>query len=109
VNPFLFMTATLVEVDHDEHGMYKPIPGVQIIGQNVSSLHRLKDIDNKGEQLRHSTSPNYQPWSNFTRQMVDSSCLATYHAVNWVLTGYSSICLTSTSEWRSDRSDSFHI
>jgi hypothetical protein len=51
VNPFLFMTATLVEVDHDEHGMYKPIPGIQIIGQNVSSLHRLKDIDNKGEQL----------------------------------------------------------
>jgi hypothetical protein len=98
VNPFLFMTATLVEIDHNEHGIYTPIPGVQIIGQNVSSLHRLKDIDNKGEQLRRSTLPKYQSVSNFTRQMADSSCLATSHAVNWVLTGYSSTCLTSTSE-----------
>lgn len=49
VNPFLFMTATLVEPDQQENGSYKPIQGVQIIGQNVSSLHRLRDINNKGE------------------------------------------------------------
>ena len=50
MNPFLFMTATLVEEEVQEDGTYKPIPGVQIIGQNVSSLHRLKDINNKGEE-----------------------------------------------------------
>ena len=44
------MTASLVETEEQENGSYRPIPGVQIIGQNVSSLHRLKDIDNKGEQ-----------------------------------------------------------
>ena len=44
------MTATLVEEEEQENGTYKPIQGVQIIGQNVSSLHRLKDINNRGEE-----------------------------------------------------------
>lgn len=47
VNPFLFMTAQLVEPEADATGSYNPI-GNEILGQNVSSLHRLKDIDNKG-------------------------------------------------------------
>ena len=49
VNPFLFMTAAVVEAEPQEHGGYNAVPGVQIIGQNVSSLHRLKDISNDGE------------------------------------------------------------
>jgi hypothetical protein len=44
------MTATLVEEDEQDNGTFIPIQGVQIIGQNVSSLHRLKDVNNKGEE-----------------------------------------------------------
>lgn len=48
MNPFLFMTAILVEPYVNNDGSYTAVPGVPIIGQNVSSLHRLKDVDNKG-------------------------------------------------------------
>lgn len=51
VNPFLFMTATLVYADELENGTYKPADGSDIIGQSVSSLHRLKDINNKGKNV----------------------------------------------------------
>ena len=50
------MTASLVETEEQENGSYRPVPGVQIIGQNVSSLHRLKDIDNKGEKSNTAAS-----------------------------------------------------
>lgn len=45
------MTASLVEAHLQDDGTYKAVSGVYVIGQNVSSLHRLKDIDNKGEHL----------------------------------------------------------
>lgn len=51
VNPFLFMTATIVGTE-PENGAFITIPGVNIVGQNVSSLHRLKDINNKGKQYQ---------------------------------------------------------
>jgi hypothetical protein len=46
VNPFLFMTAVLVDPNAQT-----PVCPNQLIGSFVSSLHRLKDIDNKGEIL----------------------------------------------------------
>ena len=59
MNPFLFMNAILVEHIGELKGeqmVYNPIPGNPIIGQNVSSLHRLKDVDNKGKYLSTYTS-----------------------------------------------------
>lgn len=49
VNPFLFMNAVLVSADN-EQGQPQSLKGNQLLGQNVSSLHRLKDINNKGER-----------------------------------------------------------
>lgn len=40
------MNAVLVGVDGETHP--KSLSGNQLLGQNVSSLHRLKDINNKG-------------------------------------------------------------
>ena len=55
VNPFLFMTATLVEVEEAENGKYQRISDRHLTGQTVPSLHRLKDIDGAGEQIRTPT------------------------------------------------------
>lgn len=44
------MNAVLVEAEEQETGGFRGVAGNQIIGQNVSSLHRLKDIDNKGRE-----------------------------------------------------------
>lgn len=49
VNPFLFMNAVLVSAEN-ENGQVQTLKGNQLLGQNVSSLHRLKDINNKGER-----------------------------------------------------------
>ncbi|KAK5119680.1 hypothetical protein LTR85_007255 [Meristemomyces frigidus] len=43
VSPYLFMVATLMEGEEGEN----MVPGKHIIGQNSSSLHRLKDVTNK--------------------------------------------------------------
>ena len=53
VNPFLFMNAVLVsaENEHGQPSVPKTLQGNQLLGQNVSSLHRLKDINNKGKRL----------------------------------------------------------
>lgn len=45
VSPRTFMMVTLVN-DKDPE---ETVPGKYLIGQTVSSLHRLKDINNKGE------------------------------------------------------------
>lgn len=45
MNPFLFMNAVLVGA---ERGPSDALKGNQLLGQNVSSLHRLKDVNNKG-------------------------------------------------------------
>lgn len=42
------MNAVLVSTDDERPGQPKTLQGNQLLGQNVSSLHRLKDIDNKG-------------------------------------------------------------
>ncbi|KAK3724792.1 hypothetical protein LTR37_000840 [Vermiconidia calcicola] len=41
------MTATLVEADEHEEAPQNHLHDSPLIGQNVSSLHRLKDIDNR--------------------------------------------------------------
>ena len=52
VSPTLFMTATVVEVEESEPGVHKTVQPNPLIGSYSSSLHRLKDIDNKGQILR---------------------------------------------------------
>lgn len=44
VSPYVFMIATLLDGPHSEN----VVPGKSIIGQSSSSLHRLKDNDNRG-------------------------------------------------------------
>lgn len=46
VSPRTFMMVTLISVSKDGEEL---MPGKNLIGQTVSSLHRLKDINNKGE------------------------------------------------------------
>lgn len=46
VNPFLFMMAMLIDAKTEQL-----VGNNGMIGQNVSSLHRLKDLDSKGEWL----------------------------------------------------------
>ena len=53
VNPFLFMNVLLVEPDAID-GAYKPVGGNSLLGSTVSSLHRLKDINNKGGSAQTS-------------------------------------------------------
>lgn len=48
------MNAVLVGTEDGAGGQPKTLQGNQLLGQNVSSLHRLKDVDNKGE-ISHST------------------------------------------------------
>lgn len=43
------MVATLMEGEEGE----TMVPGKHIIGQNSSSLHRLKDVTNKGTHTSH--------------------------------------------------------
>lgn len=45
VSPRTFMMVNLVDATNEE----EYVPGKYLIGQTVSSLHRLKDINNKGE------------------------------------------------------------
>lgn len=45
VSPRTFMMVTLMPSKDGED----PVPGKYLIGQTVSSLHRLKDINNKGK------------------------------------------------------------
>ena len=54
VNPFLFMMATLVDAEQENESTR--IPGISLIGQSVSSLHRLKDIDNTGQLLERNAN-----------------------------------------------------
>jgi hypothetical protein len=98
------MTAALVEVEQQEHGGYNPVPGVQIIGQNVSSLHRLKDISNEGELCPTIHTLMLPLKICFTRQMEDSSFSATYLVAIWDTTGCSSIYSTSTSKLQREQS-----
>lgn len=57
VNPFMFMIAVLVEAEPAPQGdpndpsstdAWKPVQGNNLLGQTVSSLHRLKDVNNAG-------------------------------------------------------------
>ncbi|WPH00261.1 Hypothetical protein R9X50_00308500 [Acrodontium crateriforme] len=41
-SPYLFMNTVLIDADNNE-----TLPGSQMIGQTSSSLHRLKDVNNK--------------------------------------------------------------
>lgn len=54
-SPYLFMQCTL-QVDHQsnssESSTSQVAAGQEITGQSVSSLHRLKDINNEGECTR---------------------------------------------------------
>ena len=43
------MNCYLVESERDADGNYVQVQGNALIGQSVSSLHRLKDVNNKGE------------------------------------------------------------
>lgn len=52
VNPFIWMNALLVDAEPGEDGRYTAVTPPPIIGQNVSSLHRLKDVNNKGAHWR---------------------------------------------------------
>ena len=51
VNPFLFMTVTLVKAE-EVSGHYEPLAGTNLLGTTVSSLNRLKDLNNKGEDAK---------------------------------------------------------
>ena len=98
------MTAALIEVEQQEHGGYNPVPGVPIIGQNVSSLHRLKDIDDKGE-LCPTIHTLVLPLNiRYTRQMEDFSFSATYLVAIWDTIGCSSIYSTLTSMMEREQS-----
>lgn len=46
VSPRTFMMVTLIICK--DGGVEELVPGKHLIGQTVSSLHRLKDINNKG-------------------------------------------------------------
>jgi len=46
------VTAHLVEVESIGHDNYPPISPNSLIGASTSSLHRLKDVNNKGERPR---------------------------------------------------------
>ena len=52
LNPFLFMIATLVEVNDDEHGNCEPISRAALFGSKVASLSKLHDDQGAGEQMR---------------------------------------------------------
>lgn len=54
------MNAVLVSADDERPGQPKTLQGNQLLGQNVSSLHRLKDIDNKGMDVRRRVNCSAQ-------------------------------------------------
>lgn len=49
VSPRTFMMVTMVVCKDGSNGNEEVLNGKYLIGQTVSSLHRLKDINNKGE------------------------------------------------------------
>lgn len=51
VSPRTFMMVTLVACKDSGAAQEELMPGKHLIGQTVSSLHRLKDVTNKGELL----------------------------------------------------------
>ena len=64
VNPFLFMNAVLVSHEDDRaKSQPKSLTGNQLLGQNVSSLHRLKDVNNRGKTLCTKTTVSARFWT----------------------------------------------
>lgn len=51
VNPFLFMTVTLVKAEQTS-GRFEHVAGDNLLGTTVSSLNRLKDVNNKGRYAK---------------------------------------------------------
>lgn len=61
VSPRTFMMVTLVDEKDSKQDARGESPGKLLIGQTVSSLHRLKDVTNKGMSLVESFTRDTMP------------------------------------------------